>query len=101
MGLEILDDAHITDDHKASRDAVSKYLSTHEADKTVGGVLILDAVTNTRRRDRQNQPNPEVARVATSGRPPGKEYLQQEQLLRPHFERINTHALKTLTHGRF
>ncbi len=45
MGLEILDDSHITEGHRASRDAVSNYLSTHRADKTVGGVLILDAVT--------------------------------------------------------
>jgi hypothetical protein len=44
-GLEILDDSHITEDHKAGRDAVSSYLRTHAADKTVGGVLILDAVT--------------------------------------------------------
>jgi hypothetical protein len=41
VGLEILDDSHITEDHKASRDAVSKYLSTY------------------------NQPNPAVASVAT------------------------------------
>jgi hypothetical protein len=45
MGLEMLDDRHITDDHKASRDAVSQYLSTNSKDKTVAGVLILDAVT--------------------------------------------------------
>ena len=45
VGLEILDDAHITNDHKASRDAVSQYLSTYPKDKTVGGVLILDAAT--------------------------------------------------------
>jgi hypothetical protein len=45
VGLEILDESHISEGHKASRDAVSKYLSAHKADKTVGGVLILDAVT--------------------------------------------------------
>ena len=45
MGLEMLDDTHITDDHKASRDAVRQYLSTNSKDKTVAGILILDAVT--------------------------------------------------------
>ena len=45
IGLEILDDAHITADHKASRDAVLDYLKTHDNEPTLGGVLILDAVT--------------------------------------------------------
>jgi hypothetical protein len=45
MGLEILDDAHITADHKASRDAVLDYLKTRDKEPTLGGVLILDAVT--------------------------------------------------------
>jgi hypothetical protein len=45
MGLEVLDDGHITDDHKASRDAVRQYLSANSKDTTVAGVLILDAVT--------------------------------------------------------
>jgi hypothetical protein len=45
MGLDILDDAHITADHKASRDAVLDYLKTHDNEPTLGGVLILDAVT--------------------------------------------------------
>ena len=45
MGLEMLDDRHITDDHKTSRDAVRQYLSTNSKDTTVAGVLILDAVT--------------------------------------------------------
>ena len=45
MGLEMLDDTHTTDDHQASRDAVSQYLSTNSKDKTVAGVLILDSVT--------------------------------------------------------
>ena len=58
-GLEILDDTPITENHKASHKAVKQYLSVHaanafEADPTinlrspaytVGGVLILDAVT--------------------------------------------------------
>ena len=45
IGLDILDDAHITADHKASRDAVIDYLKTHSGEPTLGGVLILDAVT--------------------------------------------------------
>jgi len=45
IGLEILDDAHVTADHKASRDAVLDYLKTHDGEPTLGGVLILDAVT--------------------------------------------------------
>jgi hypothetical protein len=45
MGLEILDDAHITADRKVSRDAVLDYLKTHGTEPTLCGVLILDAVT--------------------------------------------------------
>jgi len=45
VGLEILDDSRIAEDHKTSRDDVRKYLSVYKDDKTVGGVLILDAVT--------------------------------------------------------
>lgn len=45
IGLEMLDDTHIAQDHKASRDAVLAYLKTHEEEPTIGGVLILDAVT--------------------------------------------------------
>lgn len=44
-GLAILDDTHIMEDHQASREAVSHYLNANRADPTVGGVLILDAVT--------------------------------------------------------
>ncbi|MFD1559654.1 hypothetical protein ACFSHT_29115 [Paraburkholderia silviterrae] len=44
-GLAILDDTRITKDHQASRDAVSRYLDSNQADPTVGGVLVLDAVT--------------------------------------------------------
>jgi hypothetical protein len=44
-GLAILDDAHITADHQASRDAVGHYLNAWRSDPTVGGVLVLDAVT--------------------------------------------------------
>jgi hypothetical protein len=44
-GLEILDNDHIAADHTASRDAVANYLKTNAEDKTVAGVLILDAVT--------------------------------------------------------
>jgi hypothetical protein len=35
MGLEILDDAYITADHKASRDAVLDYLKTHDTEPTL------------------------------------------------------------------
>ena len=45
IGLEILDDAHITADHKASRDAVVEYIRRYGSDPTLGGVLILDALT--------------------------------------------------------
>jgi hypothetical protein len=45
VGLAILDDTHITQDHQASRTAVSQYLSAYRTDPTAGGVLILDAVT--------------------------------------------------------
>jgi hypothetical protein len=44
-GLEVLDDTHIAEDRKASRDAVRAYLRANQSDPTVGGVLILDAVT--------------------------------------------------------
>ena len=44
-GLAILDDTRIRDDHRAGRDAVSRYLDAYRTDPTVGGVLILDAVT--------------------------------------------------------
>ena len=44
-GLAILDNSHIMEDHQASREAVSRYLNANRADPTVGGVLILDAVT--------------------------------------------------------
>ena len=45
MGLGMLDDACVTADHQASRDAVLQYMKTHGDDPTLGGVLILDAVT--------------------------------------------------------
>lgn len=45
IGLEILDDAHITPGHRASRDAVAAYLKAHDTEPTLGGILILDAVT--------------------------------------------------------
>jgi hypothetical protein len=45
MGLEMLDDAHVTADHRTSRDDVRSYLTKSAADRTVGGVLILDALT--------------------------------------------------------
>jgi hypothetical protein len=45
IGLEILDDAHVSADHKGSRDAVGDYLESRTAEPTLGGVLLLDAVT--------------------------------------------------------
>jgi hypothetical protein len=45
LGLTVLDDAHIETKHASSRDAVAKYLTDHGSDPTVGGVLILDALT--------------------------------------------------------
>jgi hypothetical protein len=44
-GLQILDDGHIADGHRTSRDAALAYLASHAGDKTVAAVLILDAVT--------------------------------------------------------
>jgi len=45
LGVQILDDAHITDDHRAARDALRNYLSSNVSDKTVAATLVLDAVT--------------------------------------------------------
>jgi hypothetical protein len=45
MGLEILDHTQVASDHRASLDAVRDYLTTCAPDPTVGGVLILDALT--------------------------------------------------------
>jgi hypothetical protein len=45
MGLEILDYAHISADHRSSHDAVLLYLKAHDTEPTCGGALILDAVT--------------------------------------------------------
>jgi hypothetical protein len=45
IGLEILDDGRIAPGHGQSRDAVRDYVKTHAGDPTVGGTLILDAVT--------------------------------------------------------
>jgi hypothetical protein len=44
LGLEILNDSFITDSHRESRVGVRNYLNEH-TDPTVGGVLILDALT--------------------------------------------------------
>ena len=44
LGLEILDDDHIAEEHKASRDALRAYLQANKGD-TVAGTLILDALT--------------------------------------------------------
>ena len=44
LGLEILDDGHVDQDHAESRDAVRRYLATNPGD-TVASTLILDALT--------------------------------------------------------
>ena len=45
LGLQILDDNHIAEDHKTSRDAVLAYLVANRGNATVAGALILDALT--------------------------------------------------------
>jgi hypothetical protein len=45
LGVQILDDNHIRDDHRTARDALRGYLSSHRSDKTVAATLLLDAVT--------------------------------------------------------
>ena len=45
LGVQILDGAHIADDHRAARDALRSYLANNGSDKTVAATLLLDAVT--------------------------------------------------------
>jgi hypothetical protein len=45
LGLKILDDDHIADDHRTGRDAVRDYMDANSDDETVAGTLVLDAVT--------------------------------------------------------
>lgn len=45
LGLKVLDDDHIAEDHCASRDAVRDYMDAHSDHETVAGTLVLDAVT--------------------------------------------------------
>lgn len=45
LGLQIMDDAHVNEDHQAARDAVSKYLSINAKDQSTASTLILDAIT--------------------------------------------------------
>jgi hypothetical protein len=45
LGLNILDDGHVAEDHRLSRDAVSNYLAANEGDDTVAATLVLDAVS--------------------------------------------------------
>jgi hypothetical protein len=44
VGLKILDDDHITPDHKACRDAARAYMASNNA-KTIAGTLVMDAVS--------------------------------------------------------
>lgn len=45
LGLNILHDGHVAEDHRLSRDAVSNYLAANEGDDTVAATLVLDAVS--------------------------------------------------------
>lgn len=45
LGVQILDDDHIADSHKAARDGLRSYLYSNCSDKTVAATLVLDAVT--------------------------------------------------------
>ena len=45
MGLQVLDDMYIASSHRSSREAVAAYLRAHDTEPTLGGTLILDAVT--------------------------------------------------------
>ena len=45
LGVQMLDDAHVVDDHKAARDGLRSYLSSNSADKSVAATLVLDAIT--------------------------------------------------------
>jgi len=45
FGAQILDDAHIADDHKAARDRLIEYLSSNVSDRTAASTLMLDALT--------------------------------------------------------
>lgn len=45
LGLKVLDQAAVTDDHQASVTAVRQYLDTNSRDKSVASALILDAVS--------------------------------------------------------
>jgi hypothetical protein len=45
LGVQLLDDAHIADDHMVAREGLRSYLASHSSDKTVAATLVLDAVT--------------------------------------------------------
>jgi len=45
LGLEVLDKAHINDDHVPQKALLETYLKANSTDKTIGGVLVLDAIT--------------------------------------------------------
>jgi hypothetical protein len=45
IGVDVLDDSHITADHRASRDAVREFMQAREDDPSLGGNLVLDALT--------------------------------------------------------
>ncbi len=45
LGLQILDNDHIAEEHKTSRDMVREYVLANRGNPTVAGTLILDALT--------------------------------------------------------
>ena len=45
LGLQILDDGHVAEDHRLSRDAVDNYLAANTGHGPVAAILFLDAVS--------------------------------------------------------
>jgi len=45
LGLEVLDTQHLNPDHAPQKTLLETYLRANSTDKTVGGVLVLDAIT--------------------------------------------------------
>lgn len=88
-GLKVLDDGRITPNHRASRDAVRRYLTDRSSEATAAGNLILDALTmhdaEVNRISRTVQMTPEEAATergdvpatgpSTTLPPPSPDYL--------------------------
>ncbi len=45
IGLDVMDDSHVAAGHRASRDAVREFMQAREGDPSLGGNLVLDALT--------------------------------------------------------